>query len=237
MNTEPWSTRIVCGNQSLRTPDPDFIRPGGLASALPELGFHPALRCLVPKLQAQGFVNPIGPLHIGLPAFTAQQYMHTAIAVPHTSLTELLDASCKPSLAAAAGYVVIGRPGLLQDPAGAPDRYAPFPTKLPHQITFSSRLYSFRRMTSCSISGGTKPSYFFFQLKYVVWLIITLQQISVTGGPSAPCFNMNAFWTPENCNAFIVSRSSPAKWKIAEDSSSKWSNFRETDHERESPCA
>jgi hypothetical protein len=35
----------------------------------------------------------------------------------------------------------------------------------------------------------------------------TLRQISATGIPSAHCFNMNAFWTSENREAFIALRS------------------------------
>jgi hypothetical protein len=36
---------------------------------------------------------------------------------------------------------------------------------------------------------GSGPSYFFFQLKYVAWLIPALRQMSTTGIPSAPYFN------------------------------------------------
>ena len=124
------------------------MRPAGLAPLLPELGPHTPLRRLVSKLQAQRFVNPIGPLHVDLPPFTAMQHVHKAIAVAHTRLNDLLDASCKPSLIAAAGYIVIGRQGRLQGPVSPPDRYAPFTTKLRQQLTFASRFYRFRRMTS-----------------------------------------------------------------------------------------
>lgn len=78
------------------------MRPARLATVFPQLGLHPALGCLVPKLQAQSFINPIGPFHVNLPAFTAKQDMHPPVAVAHTRLADLLDASCKPSLVAAA---------------------------------------------------------------------------------------------------------------------------------------
>ena len=97
------------------------MRPVGLAPILPELGFHAAFRRLVSKLQALRFVNPIGPFHVDLPSFTAKQHVHTAIAVAHARLADLLDASRKPSLVAAAGFVTIGRPGRLQGPAGTQD--------------------------------------------------------------------------------------------------------------------
>ena len=57
-------------------------------------------------------------------------------------------------------------------------------------------------------AAGVSPSYLFFQLKYVAWLIPARQQISATGTPSAPCFRMNAFCASENFDAFIVLRSS-----------------------------
>jgi type I restriction enzyme R subunit len=46
-------------------------------------------------------------------------------------------------------------------------------------------------------SVGSKPSYFFFQLKYVAWLIPARRQISATGIPSAPCFKTSAFWASD----------------------------------------
>ncbi len=49
---------------------------------------------------------------------------------------------------------------------------------------------------------------FFFQLKYVRWLMPARRQISATGIPSAPRFKMNAFWASEKFDAFIVFRSS-----------------------------
>jgi hypothetical protein len=57
------------------------------------------------------------------------------------------------------------------------------------------------------------PSYFFFQLKYVAWLIPAFRQMSATGTPSAPCRRMNAFCASETYDAFIVFRSSQPKGK------------------------
>src|SRR3546814_2767785 len=71
------------------------------------------------------------------------------------------------------------------------------------------------------ISGGSMPSYFFFQLKQVAWLIPALRQMSATGTPSAPCFRMNAFYAFENLDAFIILRSSQPGETTAKNSNSK----------------
>ncbi|AJA11737.1 hypothetical protein SKP52_24480 (plasmid) [Sphingopyxis fribergensis] len=65
------------------------------------------------------------------------------------------------------------------------------------------------------------PSYFFFQLKQVAWLIPALRQMSATGTPSAPCFRMNAFYAFENLDAFIILRSSQPGETTAKNSNSK----------------
>lgn len=114
----------------------------------------------------------------------------------------------------------------LQDPAGPTDRHVPLPAQLRHRLAF------FRRITSCSISlssdrsatsfrsrpfsssscfsrrifVGSSPSYFFFQLKLVAWLIPARRQISATGAQSAPCFRMNAFCASETCDASSPNR-------------------------------
>src|ERR1041385_4664247 len=125
--------------------------------------------------------------------------------------------------------------GVHLDHAASPaDRYIPLATHLVDQLALPDRLQSFRRSASCSISlsrlrsattlrsfelsssscfsrrisVGRRPSYFFFQLKYVAWLMPALRQMSATGMPSAPCFKMNAFWASENRDAFIAFRSS-----------------------------
>lgn len=97
--------------------------------------------------------------------------------------------------------------------ARAADAHEPGPTKMINEQTTASRPYSFRRMTYCNISLssdksatirfnrlfsssnwrsrftslGSEPPYFFFQLKYVAWLIPAFRQISATGVPSSPC--------------------------------------------------
>ncbi len=74
---------------------------------------------------------------------------------------------------------------------------------------------------SVVVGGTSNPSYFFFQLKYVAWLIPAFRQMSATGIPSDPCFRMNAFWTSENLLAFIVFRSSQPMGNDAENSNSE----------------
>jgi hypothetical protein len=67
-------------------------------------------------------------------------------------------------------------------------------------------------------------------LKYVAWLIPAFRQISATGTPSSPCFGMNAFWTPENCDAFIVFRSLHSQENAPENSNQNWSSLKGSDH-------
>lgn len=116
-------------------------------------------------------------------------------------------------------------------PAGS-TRSTHHTSPLPARV--ATRPHSFRRMTSCSISlskersatsflslpcssssrfisVGSSPSYFFFQLKYVAWLIPARRQISATEIPSDPCFRMNAFCASENFDAFIRLPFLPAK--------------------------
>ncbi len=44
---------------------------------------------------------------------------------------------------------------------------------------------------------GDKPCYFFFQFKDAAWLIPARWQVSATGAPSMPRFNMNALCASE----------------------------------------
>ena len=125
-----------------------------------------------------------------------------------------------------------------------------------NEQTAASRPYSFRRMTSCNISLssdksatirfsrlfsssswrsrftslGSKPPNFFFQLKYVAWLIPAFRQISATGVPSSPCFRTNAIWLSVNFYAFIENPLSSAMPQIAEFSNSNWAAFRGVGH-------
>src|SRR5882757_4774550 len=55
------------------------------------------------------------------------------------------------------------------------------------------------------------------------------RQMSATGTPSAPCLRMNAFWASENCDAFIVFRSSQPGENTAENSNSERSSFQGAD--------
>src|SRR6478609_8179574 len=67
------------------------------------------------------------------------------------------------------------------------------------------------------ISEGISPAYFFFQLKYVAWLIPTFRQTSATAEPSSACFKTNAICASENFDAFMELSSSHQgdhKWKI-----------------------
>jgi hypothetical protein len=76
---------------------------------------------------------------------------------------------------------------------------------------------------------GSRPSYFFFQLKYVAWPIRALRQTSATGIPSEPCFKMNAFCASVNFDAFILLPSSQP-WEQVENSNQKRSSFQGSDH-------
>jgi hypothetical protein len=55
---------------------------------------------------------------------------------------------------------------------------------------------------------------FFFQLKYVAWLIPAFRQISATGVPSSPCLRTNAIWLSVNFDAFIENPFSSAMPQI-----------------------
>ena len=67
-----------------------------------------ARRCLVPKLEPEFPINPIGPLHVDRPTLPSQQNMHAAIAVSHANLADLLGANCQSGLIAATWLVVLG---------------------------------------------------------------------------------------------------------------------------------
>jgi len=117
--------------------------------------------------------------------------MDPPVPVADARLANRLDAGFNAGLLATTGFVMVGRTIEFQDAARPPDRHAPFITNRPRQLALASRPYSFRRMTSWSISrssdrsatiffslefsssscfsrrisGGCMPSYFFFQLK------------------------------------------------------------------------
>jgi hypothetical protein len=68
---------------------------------------------------------------------------------------------------------------------------------------FLSFEFSPRAAPAAASPAGRRPSYLFFQLKYVAWLMPAFRQISATGTPSAPCFRMNAFCASVNFDAFV----------------------------------
>src|SRR5579871_3645917 len=175
-------------------------------------------------------------LQIDIPAFPSQENVHAPIAVAHACLADIPDPQFQFGLPGATGLVMVCGRVTQKDAAGSPDRHAPLAAHLINELALTGRPQSFRRSASCSIalssarsattffsfafsssscfsrriSSGNSPSYFFFQLKYVAWLIPALRQSSATGIPSLPCFKMNAFCASENFDAFIVFRSSPA---------------------------
>jgi hypothetical protein len=164
------------------------------------------------------------------PTLTPQHDMHTSIAITHSRLANLFDARLKESLIASTRSIAIALRIKPKRPACTADRHPPFASHLVDQLALSSRLQSFRLITSCSISlssersatiffsrafsasssrirrisDGSNPAYFFFQLKKVAWLIPAFRQISATGVPSSVCLMMNAFCASVNLDAFIV---------------------------------
>src|SRR6056297_2016289 len=133
---------------------PDLVRTCGLLAVLAELRLHAPLRVFVPELQAQLIVNPAGLLHVDLPAFPAQQHMHTAVAIAHSCFGNLLDPSFDGRLVGAPGLVV-ERGGIKpKGPTSPPDRYAPIDAHPANQLAHPSRLQSFRRMTCLATSRG-----------------------------------------------------------------------------------
>lgn len=89
---------------------------------------------------------------------------------------------------------------------------------------FFKRLFSSSSSRNRRISDGIIPAYFFFQLKYVAWLIPAWRQISATAVPCSPCLIMNAFCASENLDAFIFFHSFPAKKSKVENSKQKRSD-------------
>src|SRR5437016_8440234 len=99
--------------------------------------------------------------------------------------------------------------------------------------SFFSLPFSSSNCFSRRISSGNNPSYLFFQLKYVAWLIPALRQISATGCPSAPCFKINVFCASVNLDAFIVFHSSRPRKITVENSNFEWSNYPGAEHLKE----
>lgn len=75
-------------------------------------------------------------------------------------------------------------------------------------IRVFSLLFSSSNCFSLRISVGSRPSYFFFHLKYVAGLVPARRQISSTVMPSVPCFRLHAFCGSETFEALSVLRSS-----------------------------
>jgi len=123
-------------------------------------------------------------------SFATKRDVNAAITVANADMADLPDPLFEGCLVGATGSVVVGRPIELKGIAGPADRYLPLATDLVDELALPTRLHSFRRMTSCSISlsrdrsatsfrslpfsssgccrricVGSSPSYFFFQLK------------------------------------------------------------------------
>ncbi len=127
---------------------PDIVRPDGLLAVLPKLGLHPALRMLVPKLQAQLIVNPAGLLHVDHPSLASQQHVDAPVAITHACLCDLFDPPLNGSLVRPPGLVVVGGRVEANGPTGSPDRHAPVHAHPGDDLAQTARLQSFRRMTS-----------------------------------------------------------------------------------------
>src|SRR5436190_9895633 len=117
--------------------------------------------------------------------------MDAPIAVAHPRLANLFDPLFKGCLSGATGLIVIGGRVEQEHTTRPPDRYIPVATHLINELAPPDRLQSFRRSASWSISLsrlrsattfrsfefssssclsrrislGSRPSYFFFQLK------------------------------------------------------------------------
>src|SRR5690606_25055602 len=178
--------------------------------------------------------------------------VHAPIAVADMRLADLLDTLLQKGRIGAAGPVVIGRTIKVQCGTCPADRHLPVLPNLVDDLALPIRPQSFRLMTSCSISrssvrsatiffsrpfsssssrkrrisDGKSPAYFFFQLKYVAWLIPALRQISATGVPSSPCLTTNALCASVNFDAFMPSLLVQPRKHTAENSTSNWSSFQ-----------
>jgi len=134
------------------------VREGGRAAAFLQLRLHPAPGRLVAELQNQFVVNPLRSLHVDLRAFPAEKNVDAAIAIADTRLADIADAGFDAGLLAAPGFVVAGRGVHFQHPANPADRHAPTAANRVHQLAFTSRPHSFRRMASCSIFLSSERS-------------------------------------------------------------------------------
>ena len=104
-----------------------------------QLRLDPALRGLVPQLQAQFPVNAIGSLDVAAPTLAFKQHVHAAISITDPRLTNLSDASFKTGLIGAARGVVVGGPIEVQSTTGTPDRNRPIPAHALHHLPLPSR--------------------------------------------------------------------------------------------------
>ncbi len=78
-------------------------------------------------------------LDVDIPALALEHNMHTAIAIPHTGYTDLLDASFKAGLIDATRFVVICGSIDFQDAEGPWNRNIPFLTNRIEQLALPSR--------------------------------------------------------------------------------------------------
>src|SRR5207237_1446972 len=170
---------------------PGLVRSRCRPAIVPQLGLDPALRRLVAYLQAQFAIDTPRLVLPVAPSFATKHDVNAAITVADANLTDLPDPLFEGGLVGATGSVVVGRPVEFEGVAGPADRYLPLATDLVDELALPTRLHSFRRITSCSISlssdrsatsflslpfsssscfsrrisVGSSPSYFFFQLK------------------------------------------------------------------------
>lgn len=70
---------------------PALIRPRALRNFLTMNRRPGTLRALAPEIQPSRLENPVHPLVIHVPAFTAKQRMHALVSVPDAALGDLLD--------------------------------------------------------------------------------------------------------------------------------------------------
>ena len=87
---------------------PNIVRCGSCATIVAQLRLDFSLRRLVTQLKAQLVVNPMGFLHVDLPAFAPQEDMDAPVAIPDARLADLFNPGFDAGLLAAAGFVMVG---------------------------------------------------------------------------------------------------------------------------------
>ena len=119
---------------------PRLVRRDGWPAIVPELRLHATLRRLVPQLQAELTIDPVGPLGVHLPALTTKQNVDAPISVAHPRRADILDPAFEAGLLAATGFVMEGRRIELKHPTGPPDRHIPFLANPSRQLALAMPL-------------------------------------------------------------------------------------------------